>query len=97
MVLHDFTFVPGVQLTGTFPVKDGKLQTATIRVSGSAASSGAVRLGTGLTIAGGTLGGKRFDVNIARVKLARAGGDGAGGEWPAGRVSFPLPGLANLR
>ncbi len=97
VVLHDFTFVPGVQLTGTFPVKDGKLQTATIRVSGSAASSGAVRLNTGLTIAGGTLGGKRFDVNIARVKLARAGGDGAGGEWPAGRVSFPLPGLANLR
>ncbi len=30
VVLHDFTFVPGVGLTGTFPVKNGQLQTATI-------------------------------------------------------------------
>jgi hypothetical protein len=40
------------------------------------------------------LGGRRFDVSIAKVKLASAAG---GGGWPAGRVGFPLPGLARLR
>ncbi len=95
VVLHEFTFVPGVSLSGTFPVKDGQLQTATIRISGSAGSSGTIRLGSGDT-ASGTLGGKRFDVNIAKVKLARASGSGES-EWPTGRVSFPLPGLAHVR
>ncbi len=42
----------------------------------------------------GTLGGRRFDVNVAKVKLARATGSG---EWPAGKVAFPLPGLVRMR
>ena len=81
-------------LSGTFPVKDGKLQTATIRISGSAAAPRHGQGRHGQRRVSGTLGGRRFDVSIARVKLARAGG-AAGGEWPAGRVAFPLPGLAN--
>ena len=93
VVLHDLSFVSGVRLSGVFPVKEGQLQTATIRVSGSAASPGSIRIGASRTVSG-TLGGRRFDVDIARVKLARAGG---GGEWPTGRVAFPLPGLARLR
>jgi pimeloyl-ACP methyl ester carboxylesterase len=96
VVLHDFAFVPDVQLSGTFPVKDGQLQGATIRVTGSAAARGTVRLGSGEEV-GGTLGGRRFDVNIAKVKLARAGSDGGGGEWPTGKVAFPLPGLVRAR
>ena len=97
VVLHDFTFVPGVSLTGTFPVHDGQLQTATIRISGTAGVAGSVRIGDGDN-ASGTLDGRRFSVDIAKVKLARAsGGGGDGGEWPTGKVSFPLPGLARIR
>jgi pimeloyl-ACP methyl ester carboxylesterase len=96
VVLHELSFVSGVQLSGTFPVKDGRLQTATIRISGAAASPGAVRIGAGKTVSG-TLGGRRFDVDIARVKLAQAADAGRGGEWPTGRVAFPLPGLARVR
>jgi hypothetical protein len=94
VVLHDLSFVPGVRLSGAFPVKDGQLQTATIRISGSAASPGSIRIGTGKTVSG-TLGGRRFDVDVAKVKLARAGG--SEDEWPTGRIAFPLPGLARLR
>jgi len=94
VVLHALSFVPGVDLSGTFPVKNGQLQTASIRISGSTAAQGTVRIGASPVVSG-TLGGRRFDVNIAHVKLARAG---AGrGEWPVGRVAFPLPGLAHLR
>ncbi len=94
VVLHQFAFVPGVRLSGAFPVKEGQLQTATIRISGSAAAPGTVRIGTSKTVSG-TLGGRRFVVSVAKVKLARAGG--GGGEWPAGKVAFLLPGLAHVR
>jgi pimeloyl-ACP methyl ester carboxylesterase len=94
VVLHDLSFVPGVRLSGAFPVKDGQLQTATIRISGSAASPGSIRIGTGKKVSG-TLGGRRFDVDVAKVKLARAAG--TDGKWPAGKVAFPLPGLARVR
>jgi pimeloyl-ACP methyl ester carboxylesterase len=94
VVLHNLSFVSGVRLSGVFPVKEGQLQTATIHISGPAAASGAVRIGSSKTVSG-TLGGRRFDVSIAKVRLARAGsGDG---EWPTGRVTFPLPGLAHVR
>ncbi len=92
VVLHELSFVSGVRLSGVFPVKEGQLQTATIRISGSAASPGSVRVGTGKTVSG-TLGGRRFDVDVAKVKLSRASG---GGEWPSGKVAFPLPGLARV-
>jgi pimeloyl-ACP methyl ester carboxylesterase len=92
--LTRFTFVPGVQLSGTFPVRKGQLQSATLRISGTAAASGTVRVGSGKQVTG-SLGGKRFDVNIAKVKLSRA--SSSPGEWPSAPVAFPLPALARLR
>jgi pimeloyl-ACP methyl ester carboxylesterase len=92
--LNRFSFVPGVQLSGTFPVKKGVLQTANLRISGSTASSGTVHVSTGKQVTG-TLGGKRFDVNVSTVKLSRAGA--VDREWPAVPVAFPLPGLAHMR
>jgi pimeloyl-ACP methyl ester carboxylesterase len=93
-ILRGFSFVSGVALSGSFPVKNHQLQPATIRISGASAARGTVRLSTNKRVTG-TLGGKRFDVRLATVKLSRAGGaSGAsgGGEWPA-RIAFPLPGL----
>lgn len=96
VLLHDLSFVSGVRLSGVFPVREGRLQTATIHISGPAASPGDVRIGSGKT-ASGRLGGRRFDVNIAKVKLARTEARSAAGEWPTGRVAFPLPALAHVR
>jgi pimeloyl-ACP methyl ester carboxylesterase len=87
--LHRFSFVNGVALSGTFPLHDHELQPATIRISGAAASPGTVRL-TGNKRATGTLGGRRFNVSLAKIKLSRAGG---GSEWPSRPVRLPLPGL----
>ncbi len=76
--LHDLSFVPGVQLTATFPVKNRELQMADIRVSGSEASAGTVRFGAGAEQVTGTLGGRHFDVSLAKVRLSSRGG-----EWPS--------------
>ncbi len=78
-ILKDFSFVPGVQLTATFPVRDGELQTTDVRVSGAQASPGTVRVGAATKLVTGTLGNRRFDVSVAKVRLARAGS----GEWPS--------------
>jgi pimeloyl-ACP methyl ester carboxylesterase len=95
--LSHFTFVPGVELSGTFPVKSGQLQTTTLRITGATAADGTVRVGSGKQVTG-TLGGKRFDINIAKVKLSRAGaGTVVGAGWPAAPVAFPLGKLARLR
>jgi pimeloyl-ACP methyl ester carboxylesterase len=88
--LSHFTFVPGVELSGTFPVKNGLLQSTNLQITGSTASHGTVRVGSGEQVTG-TLAGKRFNINIAKVKLSRAGAGEA--EWPTGNVAFPLPGL----
>jgi pimeloyl-ACP methyl ester carboxylesterase len=113
VVLHDFSFVRGVRLSGTFPVRHGRLRAATIRISGRAAAHGAVRLGSRKRVTG-RLGGRRFSVSIARVKLARVGARdvsawGEGGAWagprawagrrawPSVTVAFPLSGLARVR
>jgi pimeloyl-ACP methyl ester carboxylesterase len=92
--LTRFTFIPGVELSGTFPVSKGQLQTATLRITGSSASGGTVRVGSGQQVTG-TLGGRRFNVNVAKVKLSRTGTGYA--EWPPAPVSFLLPALARLR
>jgi pimeloyl-ACP methyl ester carboxylesterase len=88
--MKDFSFVSGVALSGTFPVKDHELQPATIRISGSAAAGGTVRLSADKRVSG-TLGGKRFNVSLAKVKLSRVG---SAGEWPSRLLKLPLPGLA---
>jgi pimeloyl-ACP methyl ester carboxylesterase len=78
-ILKDFSFVPGVQLTATFPVRDGELQATKIRISGKEASLGSVRFGAGAEHITGTLSGRRFDVSLAKVKLSRVGAT----QWPA--------------
>ncbi len=88
--LKNFSFVRGVGLSGTFPVRNHELQPATIRISGASAARGSVRLSTDKRVTG-TLGGTRFSVSLSRVKLSRVGE--AGGEWPARARSFRLPGL----
>jgi pimeloyl-ACP methyl ester carboxylesterase len=92
-ILKSLSFVAGVELSGTFPVKNGTLQSATIRISGANASPGTVRLGSGTRVTG-TLGGKRFDVNLAKIRLSRAGGVGG---WPPRPLLFPLPGLVEAK
>ena len=88
-ILKSFSFVTGVDLSGTFPVKHGQLQTATIRISGADASQGTVRIGSSARVTG-TLGGRRFDLSITRIRLSRAGRPS---EWPSRPLAFPLPGL----
>lgn len=91
VTLRNLVLVPGVQLSGTIPVKDGALQTATIRVSGTAAASGTVTVGSTSKQVTGALGGKHFDLNLATVKLSRF--TSVASEWPSRPVSFPLAGL----
>ena len=79
VTLHDFAFVPHVELSGAFPVHDGAIQTSTIRVSGSEATPGTVRIGAGTTHVTGTLGGHSVDVNLAKVKIAGVSTNG----WPS--------------
>jgi pimeloyl-ACP methyl ester carboxylesterase len=88
VVLRHFTFVPGVELNGSFPVRKGELQAGTIRVSGREASAGSVRIGSGLKQATGTLGGRHFSLLVARVKLATA----QAAPWPSRAAIRPLLG-----
>jgi len=90
VILKDFSFVPGVQLSGSFPLRKGVLEAASVRISGNEASAGTVRIGATSKRVTGTLGGTHFDVSIAKVRLSRAGG---AGEWPAHPLTLPLPGL----
>jgi pimeloyl-ACP methyl ester carboxylesterase len=93
-ILENFSLVPGVELSATFPVRKGKLQAADIRVGGSAAAAGTVRFGGSTTHVTGTLGGRRFDIDVAKVRLAGAGA----GEWPsAATLAAALPGLGFAR
>jgi pimeloyl-ACP methyl ester carboxylesterase len=92
--LHDLTFVPGVALSGILPANGGKLHSITVHVGGGAAAHGTVTIASGGR-ALGSLGGRRFDVSIARAQLSRA--QAAPLEWPAPPIHFPLPGLARLR
>jgi pimeloyl-ACP methyl ester carboxylesterase len=105
--LNRMSFVKGVQLTGTFPLKRGRLSSAELRVEGSQAARGTVRIG-GSPQARGTLGGRRFDVSLAKVKLAGAGtgaGTGAGANAGVGAsasfdgfslgADLPVPALAH--
>jgi pimeloyl-ACP methyl ester carboxylesterase len=91
--LKGFSFVNGVTLSGTFPVRNHELQPATIRISGASAAHGTVRLSADKRVSG-TLGGRRFNVSLAKVKLSRAGGPG---EWPTRPVQLPLPKLVDGR
>jgi pimeloyl-ACP methyl ester carboxylesterase len=92
--LHRLSFVGGVQITGSFPVLDGRLQAAELRVEGLRAARGTVRIGASAHVSG-TLGGRHFDVDLAKVKLASAGAPDT--NWPALNVRFRQPALAHIR
>ena len=94
--LHGLSFVGGVQLSGNFPIKDGHLLATNLRIEGSQAARGTIRIGASAHVSG-TLGGRRFDVDLAKVKLARTATDDARTSWPATTLSFPTPALARTR
>jgi len=81
-VLDDFSFVPGVQLSARFPVHEGRLQSASIDITGSQAAHGTVRFGGSSVQLTGSLGGRRIDIDVAKVRIARAGSAGWTG-WQA--------------
>jgi pimeloyl-ACP methyl ester carboxylesterase len=91
--MKNFSFVNGVGLSGTFPIKNHELQPATIRIGGAKAAVGTVRLSVDKRVSG-MLGNKRFNVSLAKVKLSRADGEG---EWPSRAKDFPLPRLVAER
>ena len=92
-ILKSLSFVPGVQLTATFPVRNGALQAADIRVTGTQAADGTIRFGATSTHVVGALSGKHFDLDLAKVRLSRVGG----GEWPSSAEVGKLLGRPRLR
>ncbi len=90
LLLRRFSFVPGVELNGSFPLKNGEIATASIRISGSLAAHGTIRIGSAISLVTGTLAGRHFSVNLARVKLSRAGAGAGTGEWPSRAQVQPL-------
>ncbi len=97
VALHGLSFVPGVQLSGSFPVRHGRLALSTIRISGASASHGDVRFGSTSRRVTGSLDGRRFDLSIslARARLSRAG-SAAGGAAPWPSSVAPLSGLGRV-
>ncbi|HEY3828894.1 MAG TPA: alpha/beta fold hydrolase [Solirubrobacteraceae bacterium] len=94
--LANFTFVPGVQLSGVLPAGGGQLHVIAVRISGSAAAHGTVVLSSkGRAI--GTLGGRRFDLSIAKARLSRAQDPASESPFTAifaaSPLRFPLPAL----
>ncbi len=79
VVLHDFSLLPGLQLTGVFPVRNGTFQLSTIRISGAAAATGTLRTGSSASRISGTLGGRHFSLARTKVRLSSAHADG----WPS--------------
>lgn len=94
--LHHLSFVSGVQVTGTFPIEHGRLLATDLRIEGSQAAGGTVRVGASAHVSG-TLGGHRFDVNLTKVKLARATSSPASVSWTALNPRFRDPVLARVR
>jgi pimeloyl-ACP methyl ester carboxylesterase len=65
-----FTVIPGVTLSGTFRLKNGKELTTTLVISGKAAAHGTLRINA--TRVSGRLEGIGFDVARAKARLTRA-------------------------
>lgn len=70
--LHAFSFVPGVDLEGVFPVRKGQVGSATVKIDGSAAAHGSVLIGSGGQVSG-VLEGHHFRVATSGGLIARAG------------------------
>jgi len=95
--LKNLSFVPGVRLSGTFPVKRGRLLTSTISIGGAKAASGEISLGSSSRRVSGTLGGRSFDLSLAKVRTSRAGAAAEGGEWPSAPILLSGLGREQLR
>jgi pimeloyl-ACP methyl ester carboxylesterase len=106
--LHRLSFVPGVQLSGAFAIAKGHLRPTDLRVEGSRAARGTVRIGAPRV--SGTLGGRHFSVEIAKVRLASLDAasvsvtslgatslDAASVSGKPPGLGFPEPALARLR
>jgi hypothetical protein len=94
--LHRMSFVNGVQITGSFPVVNGHLRPTDLRVEGSRAANGTVRVGASTKVSG-VLGGRRFEVSLTKVKPARANSR-APERLPSLLdldLRFPVPGLVH--
>ena len=78
VVMHRFSFVPGVDLSGRLVVSGQGVAPTELQVSGSQASGGNLRLTDNLKHVTGTLGGQSFRLSVSTVKLSSVGG----GEWP---------------
>jgi hypothetical protein len=72
-----FSVVPGVELTGTWPITGSTLQTRPLRVEGREASHGTVLIGANRRVSG-TLAGRRFNVGISTAVLSRGGANRLG-------------------
>ncbi|MHB8241234.1 MAG: alpha/beta fold hydrolase [Solirubrobacteraceae bacterium] len=97
-VLHRFSYVPGVQLSGTIPNKlllKGSGSPTSLSIGGATAATGRLRIGSGGRIVG-TLGGRRIAVTIS-TKASSARQSQAASEWPAPSVSFGSRARARLR
>ncbi len=97
VTLHRFSFVPGVELSGTFRRIGGELATTTLHISGAQAEAGTLRFGSATKRLTGRLGGRSYSVALAGVHISRVGaGDrtsaalGASGSWPMPSALGPL-------
>jgi pimeloyl-ACP methyl ester carboxylesterase len=96
--LHRFSFVPGVDLEGVFPVRKGEVGAASVQISGSAGAHGSVRIGAGGEVSG-ELEGHRFAAATGSASAASMAG---ARRWPGMRsdllpaaLGFPLAPLAH--
>ena len=91
-MLNDFSYVPGVTISGTIPgaqLANHTGRSAKITIAGASAAAGTVRLSAG-NRASGQLGATKFDVRLASE--ASVAGPAGGGD-PA-RLARE-PGLAH--
>lgn len=70
--LHRFSFVPGVELNGTLPVSRGKVGSGRMTITGATSAHGVVSVNG--TKATGTLGGRRFSIDVGHAHISTADG-----------------------
>ena len=75
--LDRFSFIPGVELSGTLNIQHETIATSSIQIAGSSAAHGTVRIESGQRAAG-RLGGMSFNVALAKSQLATVAQNGAG-------------------
>lgn len=92
--LHRFSFVPGVDLEGVFPVHKGEVAAATVHVDGSAAAHGQILIGAAGEVSG-VLEGHRFQASTSTASSARAGAT-TGRRWPGQRDNLLFSALDSL-